>query len=133
MQPAYTRIRRFTARALGLMFAGQTAAFWLSPYFGLPKSLLTAGWVMLPLLPALPFLFAGNPLRTLGACTAYLPLLVFCYYAEFLAPVAAGNGAPMAYVAAFLYGVPLILLALWLSPYVFRCFGITAVNDKAAE
>ncbi|MDO4693796.1 MAG: hypothetical protein Q4A62_04085 [Eikenella sp.] len=132
MQPAYTRIRRFTAQTLGLMFAGQAAAFWLTPYFGLLKSLLTAGFVMLPLLMALPFLFAGNPLRTLGAGIAYLPLLVFCYYAEFLAPAASG-GAPMAYVAAFLYGVPLILLALWLSPYVFRCFGITAVNDKPAE
>lgn len=121
--------RRIALAAIVLIFICQVIAFWMTPHLDLTQSLTnTLLFVMLPLIPAVVFLFVGNPLRILGACLLYIPWLIFAYYIEFLKPYE-GGGAAMAYVIVILYGAPSVLLGLLVSGWLLKWMKISVVKE----
>jgi hypothetical protein len=64
---------------------------------------------LIVLAPAIGFSFTRNPYRTVGACLGILPFLYWANLAECVRPYP-GGGAAMAYVAVFLFGIPVSVL-----------------------
>ena len=62
-------------------------------------------FVLIPLLPAIIFLFFPNALRAVGACALLVPWLILAYYTDCTKPYS-GGGASMIYAALLSWGLP---------------------------
>lgn len=103
--------------------------FWSAEYGTFFNSLMgTVIFVALPMMPAF-LTIKHKPLMTLGGILFYIPLLVFCYYAEYLVPYT-GGGARMTYVLTYIVGIPLIAAGMFAGPLVLRFLGIKITDEE---
>ncbi len=83
---------------------------------------------------ALPLVVAfipikNKPIMTLGGILFYIPLLIFCYYEQYIATYT-GGGAGMIYITTLIFGIPLIITGMFVVPFVLRFFGIEMIDDE---
>lgn len=85
-------------------------------------------FISLPLVVAfIPF--KNKPIMTLGGILFYIPLLIFCYYKQYIITYA-GGGASMIYITTIIFGIPLIITGMFVVPFILRFFGIEIIDDE---
>ena len=83
----------------------------------------TVFFLTVPLIPAFISLGLLNPLRAVGACTLFVPWLIFAYYVDCIKPYA-GGGASMVYVGVLFWGTPSAILGAFITGPITRIFNI---------
>lgn len=85
--------------------------------------MVSAFFVLVPLLPALVSLALSNPLRAVGACVLFAPWLLVAYYTDCARPYS-GGGASMIYVVVFMFGTITSLIGALITNSITKSFGV---------
>lgn len=115
--------RRAAGWAVALVVALQALNSFGCYHQSLGGFVTSLGWVTVPMLPALVWLFSANPLRSVGASAGFAPWLPLAFYTDCVRPYA-GGGASMIYVAVVLYGLGTALAGGLLAPWLLARLGV---------
>ena len=79
-------------------------------------------FTLIPVVPAVFFIFAKKPVAAIGAALAVIPFYAMAYYSDCILPYQ-GGGASMIYVIVIMFGTPVAILAGLLSHFLVSKFG----------
>lgn len=77
---------------------------------------------LIPLFPAVMYLFTSNPARAIGAALTVIPFYLMAYHTDCVLPYQ-GGGASMIYVVVIFFGTPAALIIGFFSGWLIKISG----------